>query len=144
MDVLKTIDKRKHWWKIFVLILTVSIAVVGYIGHKSYTGAPPLAEFKTESGETLFRGESIIDGQQVFLRRGLMEYGSFLGDGGMRGPDYTGQALNLTARWMNDYYLAEEAGAASLLTSGAGARCTCGLRLSSSCLPRLSSPTSST
>ncbi len=60
MDILKVIDKRKHWWKVFVLIFTVSIAVVGYIGHKSYTGAPPLAEFKTEAGETLFR--EVVEG----------------------------------------------------------------------------------
>ena len=33
-----------------------------------------------------------------------MEYGSFLGDGGMRGPDFTGESLNLTARWMNETY----------------------------------------
>ncbi len=114
MDLLKSIDKRKHWWKIFVLIFAVSIAVVGYIGHKSYVGAPPLADFQTESGQIVFRGKSITDGQQVFLRRGLMEYGSFLGDGGMRGPDFSGQALNLTARWMNEFYLARESGVEQL------------------------------
>lgn len=110
MDILKVIDKRKHWWKIFVVIFTVSIAVVGYIGAKSYKGAPPLATFQDERGEVVFRGVDITEGQKLFLRRGLMEYGSFLGDGGMRGPDYTAEALNLTARWMNEYYLAKEVG----------------------------------
>jgi len=33
-----------------------------------------------------------------------MEYGSYLGDGGMRGPDFTGEALHLTATWMNEFY----------------------------------------
>ena len=37
-----------------------------------------------------------------------MEYGSFLGDGGMRGPDFTAEALNLTARYMAEYYLSED------------------------------------
>ena len=35
-----------------------------------------------------------------------------LGDGGMRGPDFSAQALNLTARWMNEHYLAREEGLA--------------------------------
>ncbi|MDP6540228.1 MAG: cbb3-type cytochrome c oxidase subunit I [Planctomycetota bacterium] len=114
MDILKVIDRRRHWWKIFVIIFTVSIAVVGYIGAKSYSGAPPLASFRTESGALLFEGTDITDGQQVFLRRGLMDYGSFLGDGGLRGPDYTAQALRLTAQWMNEYYLAREEGLEAL------------------------------
>ncbi|MAG58959.1 MAG: nitric-oxide reductase [Planctomycetes bacterium] len=110
MDVLKAIDKRKHWWKVFVIIFAVSISVVGYIGYKTYEGAPPLADFRDEQGHLVFAGKAITDGQQVFLRRGLMEYGSYLGDGAMRGPDFTAQALNLTAQWMNEYYLAREAG----------------------------------
>ena len=108
MELLRVIDKRKNWWKVFVLIFTTSIAVVGYIGAESYAGAPPLASFQDEGGRLLFRGETITKGQQLFLRRGLMEYGSFLGDGGMRGPDYSAEALNLTARWMNEFYLNRE------------------------------------
>jgi nitric oxide reductase subunit B len=102
MNIIKWIDKRKHWWKVFVLIVTVSIAVVGYIGYQTYQYAPPLADFKTESGEVVFESKSITDGQQVFLRHGLMEYGSFLGDGAMRGPDFSAEALHLTAVWMNE------------------------------------------
>ncbi len=104
MNVIKWIDKRKHWWKVFVLIVAVSISVVGYIGYKTYQYAPPLADFKTESGELVFAGKSITDGQQIFFRYGLMEYGSYLGDGAMRGPDFTGEALHLTAGWMNEIY----------------------------------------
>ena len=36
MNLFKWIDKRQQWWKIFVLIFTVSIVVVGYIGYKTY------------------------------------------------------------------------------------------------------------
>ncbi|MCH8922012.1 MAG: nitric-oxide reductase, partial [Planctomycetes bacterium] len=94
----------------FILIFTVSICVVGYIGYKTYEFAPPRADFKDEQGKTVFAKQAIIDGQKVFLRRGLMEYGSYLGDGAMRGPDFTGEALHLTARWMNEYYMRQENG----------------------------------
>ncbi|MEW6304795.1 MAG: cbb3-type cytochrome c oxidase subunit I [Verrucomicrobiota bacterium] len=104
MNVLKFIDQRKHWWKVFVLIFAVSISVVGYVGYKTYQYAPPIADFVDENGQLVFAAEDITAGQQVFFRYGLMEYGSYLGDGGMRGPDFTAEALNRTARAMNEYY----------------------------------------
>lgn len=102
MNLVKWLDKRQHWWKIFVIIFAVSISVVGYIGVQTYRYAPPVANFHDESGAELFSSQSIQRGQQVFLQRGLMEYGSFLGDGAMRGPDFSAEALHLTAVWMNE------------------------------------------
>lgn len=104
MSFIQFIDKRKHWWKVFIIIFAVSISVVGYVGYKTYQYAPPMCDFVDEEGRVVFTAEDIIKGQQVFLRTGLMEYGSFLGDGGMRGPDFTAEALNLTARSMNNFY----------------------------------------
>lgn len=108
MDVVRWIDKRQHWWRVFVVIFAVSVVVVGYIGYKTYQYAPPIADFVTkgESGTAavVFPARSITDGQQVFFRYGLMEYGSYLGDGAMRGPDFSAQALHLTATWMNEFY----------------------------------------
>ena len=104
MSLIRLIDKRKHWWKVFIIIFAVSVAVVGYVGYKTYQYAPPMCDFVDEQGRLVFAAEDIIAGQQAFLRTGLMEYGSYLGDGGMRGPDFTAEALNLTARWMNEYH----------------------------------------
>jgi quinol-cytochrome oxidoreductase complex cytochrome b subunit len=33
MNILKWIDQRRHWWKVFVIIFAVSVTVVGYIGY---------------------------------------------------------------------------------------------------------------
>ncbi len=104
MNVIKWIDQRKHWWKIFIIIFAVSIGVVGYIGVKTYQYAPPVCDFVDDQGKTVFAAEDVAQGQQVFFRYGLMEYGSFLGDGGMRGPDFTAEALHRTTVWMNEYY----------------------------------------
>lgn len=104
MSVIQWIDQRKHWWKVFVVIFTVSVVVVGYVGYKTYEYAPPVCHFVDEQGQVLIPATDINQGQQLFLSLGLMEYGSYLGDGGMRGPDFTAEALNLTARYMNEYY----------------------------------------
>lgn len=103
MNLIRWIDQRKHWWKVFVVIFAVSVVVVGYIGWKTYEFAPPMCDFVDPDGTEVFGGDDIIKGQQLFLAKGLMEYGSFLGDGGMRGPDFTAEALNLTAQWMREH-----------------------------------------
>ncbi|MHC5018726.1 MAG: nitric-oxide reductase, partial [Planctomycetota bacterium] len=104
MNLIRWIDQRKHWWKVFVIIFAVSVVVVGYIGWKTYQFAPPMCDFVDDEGAEVFGGDDIVRGQQHFLRRGLMEYGSYLGDGGMRGPDFTAEALNLTAKWMREHH----------------------------------------
>lgn len=104
MSITKTIDQRKNWWKIFVIIFAVSVSVVGYVGFKTYQYAPPITDFVDESGKLVFSAEDITAGQQVFFSHGLMDYGSFLGDGGMRGPDFTAEALNFVAKDMNAFY----------------------------------------
>ena len=104
MSMIRWVDQRKHWWKVFVLIFTVSVVVVGYIGYKTYEFAPPICDFVDESGSLVFSSQDITDGQKVFFRYGLMDYGSYLGDGGLRGPDFTAEALHRTAIWMNEYY----------------------------------------
>jgi nitric oxide reductase subunit B len=106
MNVIGWIDQRKHWWKVFVIIFAVSVTVVGYIGYKTYEYAPPIVDFVDEQGQVVFPGTAVTDGQQVFQKYGLMDYGSYLGDGGLRGPDFTAEALSLTSKWMNEYYLA--------------------------------------
>lgn len=113
MNLIRWIDQRKHWWKVFIVIFAVSVAVVGYIGYKTYQFQPPIVDFVDEQGNKVFGtftkpngelGNDITAGQQHFLRRVLMDYGSYLGDGGMRGPDFTAEALNLTGRYMLEYY----------------------------------------
>ncbi len=107
MNLMSWIDKRQQWWKVFVIIFTISISVVGYIGYQTYEYAPPLADFRSDTGELVFSGKAITDGQQIFLRYGLMDYGTFLGDGALRGPDFTAEALNRAAKAMNKFHEAE-------------------------------------
>ena len=104
MKLLQRLDQRKHWWKVFLVIFVVSVSVVGYIGYKTYEYAPPIVDFVGPDGAIVFSGRAVTDGQQVFQRYALMDYGSYLGDGGLRGPDFTAEALNRTAHWMKEIH----------------------------------------
>ncbi|MCH7524141.1 MAG: cbb3-type cytochrome c oxidase subunit I [Bacteroidetes bacterium] len=99
--------QTKNWWKPLLFILIISIAGVGLIGYQTYSEAPPMTGFQTNSGEYLITKSTIEDGQEVFHKYALMEYGSFFGDGAQRGPDYTAEALHQVVLLMTEY-LAEE------------------------------------
>ena len=49
------------------------------------------------AGGVLFTRDDILGGQQVFLRNGLMEYGSIFGHGAYLGPDFTADYLRRAA-----------------------------------------------
>lgn len=103
MNVIRWIDQRKHWWKVFMIIMAVSVTVVGYIGYNTYKFAPPMCDFVDQDGNVVFTRDNIEEGQLAFKRNCLMDYGSYLGDGGLRGPDYSAEALHLTALYMIEY-----------------------------------------
>jgi nitric oxide reductase large subunit len=46
----------------------------------------------------LFTRGDVLAGQAVFLRNGLMEYGSIFGHGAYLGPDFTADYLHRAAR----------------------------------------------
>ncbi len=98
------IMNQKKWWLPFLIIVCVSLTGLTIIGFQTYSDAPPLPNFTTESGETLLSKEDILRGQEVFHRYALMEYGTMFGDGGMRGPDFTAEALHVSTLAMREYY----------------------------------------
>ncbi|MDD5657163.1 MAG: cbb3-type cytochrome c oxidase subunit I [Elusimicrobia bacterium] len=87
------------WWKhsaILVVILGFSI-LIG-LTAKSYRNAPPIPErVLGPSGEPVFTGEDIREGQRVFLKHGLMENGSVWGHGAYLGPDFSAAYLHRLA-----------------------------------------------
>ncbi len=95
----------KKWWQPLLFILIISVAGVTMIGYQTYVDAPPMTGFKAPSGETLINKTTIVNGQQVFHKYALMEYGSFFGDGAQRGPDFTAEALHNITVYMNEFYI---------------------------------------
>jgi len=80
------------------------VAGLVYLGTATYSSAPPLTDFRAESGETVISRDQITRGEEVFHLRGLMSYGSFWGDGAERGPDFTADALHRITVAMRTFY----------------------------------------
>ncbi len=96
----------KNWWLPLVLIFVISVAGVTMIGVHTYTEAPPIPNYISVKNETLFSNEEILNGQVVFQKYALMEYGTMFGDGALRGPDFTAEALHQISLGMKEYYRA--------------------------------------
>jgi nitric oxide reductase subunit B len=84
------------WWKQGVILtLLIGFTIQIFIAFKSYKNAPPIPDKVLDpSGQVVFTGADILDGQQVFLKYGLMENGTVWGHGGYLGPDFSAQYLH--------------------------------------------------
>ncbi len=65
--------------------------------------APRPVEITDSNGEVIFTKETIMGGQAVFQKYGLMDYGTVLGHGSYMGPDYTAEALEVYTKGMQDF-----------------------------------------
>ncbi|CEG27595.1 nitric-oxide reductase large subunit [Bacillus sp. B-jedd] len=72
--------------------------------------APRPLNVSTVKGEVLFTKQSVMGGQAVFLKYGLMDYGTVLGHGSYMGPDYTAEALKVYTEGMQDFMANEKFG----------------------------------
>ena len=92
-------ERLSLWWRnAVIIVVVVGFAVLSWISVRSYTDAPPIPERAVnQAGETVFTGGDIIDGQQVFLRYGLMENGTIWGHGAYLGPDFSAEYLHTLA-----------------------------------------------
>lgn len=94
----------KNWWLPLLVIFVISMSGVLMIGIHTYTEAPPIPSFVSDKNQIVFSKDDVLNGQAVFQKYALMEYGTMFGDGALRGPDFTAEALHQIARYMNEYY----------------------------------------
>lgn len=91
------------------IIAMIVVAIYGFgllltITFKAYTDKPPIPEqIVDSSGNLLFTGDDIRQGQAVFLRYGLMDNGSVWGHGAYLGPDFPALYLNRMAKRTAEY-----------------------------------------
>lgn len=100
------------WWRHgAVIVLIIGFTGLMFMGIQVHQGVPPIFDKAvTPSGTVLYTGDDILSGQAVFQKYGLMDYGSVLGHGAYRGPDFTADYLHRQAVQMRDIYAREEYG----------------------------------
>jgi nitric oxide reductase subunit B len=87
------------WVQVTALVLLCGLAVLGFLGYRAYSADPPIpTQVRTSSGMVVFTGAQVTAGQKLFLRKGLMEYGSIFGHGAYLGPDFTADYLHRAAQ----------------------------------------------
>jgi nitric oxide reductase subunit B len=87
------------WWRRSAIVtIVLCFCVLGWLAKLTYSGAPPIPERVVgPDGAVLFTDADIVDGQQVFLRYGLMENGTIWGHGAYLGPDFSAEYLHTLA-----------------------------------------------
>src|SRR6266699_5196568 len=95
----------KGWIQAVAIVVVFGFFVLGLLAYRTYRDEPPIpVRTVGAAGEVLFTHQDGVDGQGVFLRNGLMEYGSIFGHGAYLGPDFTADYLHRAALLVIDEY----------------------------------------
>lgn len=95
----------KKLWIYFLLVVSISFAVLGYYGIEIYREAPPIPEkVVSTDGNTLFTKQDIQDGQRVWQSIGGQELGTIWGHGAYVAPDWNADWIHREAVHILDYW----------------------------------------
>jgi nitric oxide reductase subunit B len=95
----------KGWVQAIALVVLFGFFILGLLAYRAYAGQPPIPDRVVDpSGRVVFTGEDVTAGQGVFLKNGLMQYGSIFGHGAYLGPDYTADYLRRSALSVRESY----------------------------------------
>ena len=102
-------NKERKLWIAFLLVTSISFAVLGYYGFEIYQQAPPLPEkVVTSDGRVIFDGQDIKDGQNVWQSMGGQEVGSVWGHGAYTAPDWTADWLHRESLYLLDHWAQQD------------------------------------
>ena len=91
----------KKLWLALAAVIIGSFAVLGFYGVEIFREMPPFPnKVVTENGETLFEGQDIKDGQNVWQSVGGQTVGSVWGHGAYVAPDWTADYLHRESELM--------------------------------------------
>jgi nitric oxide reductase subunit B len=106
-------DSTRKLWIGLGALLSISFAVLLFMGGEIYRKAPPLPDrVTTASGDVVYSRADIERGRQVWQSMGGMELGSIWGHGGYVAPDWSADWVHREAVGVLDIWARRE-GAAS-------------------------------
>ena len=105
----------KRYWLALAVVIVSSFAVLGTVGRKMISQAPPIPDVYSPDGQVLFTGSTITDGQGVWQSIGGQEIGTVWGHGAYVAPDWSADWLHREAEILLDTW-AQRKGAASFST----------------------------
>ena len=97
-------NRMSPWWRhATILVMIGGFSVLSVVTALTYSNAPPVPTRVTDAaGAALFDRQTILRGQEVFLKYGLMEHGTLWGHGAYLGPDYSAEYLHRLAEICDD------------------------------------------
>ena len=102
----------KRYWLALSIVILASFAVLGGVGRKMISHAPPIPDVYTSQGQLLFTGSTITDGQGVWQSIGGQEIGTVWGHGAYVAPDWSADWIHRESQILLDRW-ARSLGAAS-------------------------------
>jgi nitric oxide reductase subunit B len=93
----------KKLWIGFIAVMVISFSVLLFFGREIYKQAPPIpVKVIGPDGATLFTGQNIKDGQNVWQSMGGQEMGTVWGHGAYQAPDWSADWLHKEAVFILD------------------------------------------
>ncbi len=92
----------KRYWLALAAVIIGSFAVLGGVGRKMISEAPPIPDVYTTDGQLLFTGSTITDGQGVWQSIGGQEIGTVWGHGAYVAPDWSADWLHRESEFLLD------------------------------------------
>jgi nitric oxide reductase subunit B len=90
------------WLQAAVLTFTLGFGVLTYLAWRVNADHPPVPDRAVgPAGDVIFDGEDVREGQQLFERYGLMEYGTIFGHGAYLGPDFNALHIHEVATFLS-------------------------------------------
>src|SRR6185437_12107576 len=98
----------KRYWVALAIVIIGSFAVLGGVGRKMISEAPPIPDVYNSDGQLLFTGSSITDGQGIWQSIGGQEIGTVWGHGAYVAPDWTADWLHRESQMLLDLWAQRE------------------------------------
>src|SRR5579864_3937499 len=84
-----------RWRYAVIVTFALGLAVLILLTFTAYQNAPPIPERVVDTaGAVVFTASDVHNGQEVFLKYGLMDNGTIWGHGGYLGPDFSAAVLH--------------------------------------------------